>query len=152
MSNSNIMNKSSKRGIFLSSIVLFSIFLILIPVEGYANEINVESMGLEETTIITVSNNSEENIKMFRIWLGESFDFESFKTEKGWVGEKTPQGVIIFRTSESIKINESVKFGIKTNEKNPNINWKALDENDKIIDTGVIKPTEQKNVISCLSL
>ena len=147
MSNSNIMNKSSKRGIFLSSIVLFSIFLILIPVEGYANEINVESMGLEETTIITVSNNSEENIKMFRIWLGESFDFESFKTEKGWVGEKTPQGVIIFRTSESIKINESVKFGIKTNEKNPNINWKALDENDKIIDTGVIKPTELSNVI-----
>ena len=84
---------------------------------------------------------------MFRIWLGENFNFESFKTEKGWVGEKTPQGVIVFRTSESIKINELVKFGIKTNEVNPNVNWKALDENDKIIDTGVVKPTELSNAV-----
>lgn len=147
MCNSNIMNESSKRGIFLSSVVLFSIFLILIPAEGYANEIDVESIGLEQTTIITVTNSSEENIKMFRIWLGENFDFESFKTEKGWVGEKTPQDVIVFRTSEAIKTDESVKFGIKTNEVYPNINWKALDENDKIIDTGVVKPTELSNVI-----
>ena len=80
MGNSNIMNKSSKRGIFLSSIVLFSIVLILIPAEVYANEIDVESIGLEETTIITVTNSSEENIKMFRIWLGENFDFKSFNS------------------------------------------------------------------------
>ena len=61
--------------------------------------------------------------------------------------KKHHKDVIVFRTSESIKINESVKFGIKTNEVNPNVNWKALDENDKIIDTGVVKPTELSNVI-----
>ena len=41
--------------------------------------------------------------KVFRIWLSQNANFESFKTEKGWVGEKTPQGVIIFTSSESIK-------------------------------------------------
>ena len=147
MNSFNLMNESSKRGIFLSTVILFSIFLILIPADGFANEIDVKSVGLEETVIITVTNNSEEDIKMFRIWLGENFDFKSFKTEKGWEGEKTPQGVIIFTTSDSIKIDESVKFGIKTNEKNPNINWKALDQNNKIINTGVIKPTELSSPI-----
>ena len=57
-----------------------------------------------------------EDVQTFRIWLSQNVNFESFKTEKGWVGEKTPQGVIIFTSSEPIKKNESVKFGIKTDK------------------------------------
>ena len=136
------MNKSSKRGIFLSTIILFSIVLIIIPVDAYANEIDVKIIGLEETAIITVTNNSEKDINMFRIWLGENFDFKSYKTEKGWIGEKTPQGVIIFTSSEPIKIGEAVKFGIKTDEINPIINWKALDQKNEVIKKGVAQPVE----------
>ena len=47
------MKKSSKREIFLSIIVLFSISLMLTPLNGYAEEIDVKSVGLDKTTIIT---------------------------------------------------------------------------------------------------
>jgi hypothetical protein len=140
------MNKLSNKEKTISTIVLFSIFLILIPSEAYANEINVISVGLDETAIITATNNSDKEIKTFRVWLGEEFNFKSFKTEKGWIGEKNQQGVIIFTTSETVKLNELVKFGLKTDKINPSINWKALDQENKIIDTGVIKPSKLSEV------
>ena len=140
------MNKSSERGIFLLVVILFSISLILIPSNGYAEEINVESLGVDKTTIITLTNDAAKEVKTFRIWLSQNDSFESFKTEKGWIGEKTPQGVIIFTTSESIKENESVKFGIKTDKSNPVINWKGLDQTNSIIQTGVTMPTKIKIV------
>ena len=141
------MKKSSKRGIFLSVIVLFSISLILTPLNGYAEEIDVKSVGLDKTTIITLTNDGSKDVKTFRIWLSQDTNFQSFKTEKGWIGEKTPQGVIIFTSSESIKENESVKFGIKTDKSNPVINWKGLDQTSSTIDTGVIVTTKMKIVI-----
>ena len=142
----NIMNKSSKRGIFLAIGILFSISLLLIPSNGYAEEINVKSAGVEKTAIITLTNDAVKEIKTFRIWLGQDSNFESFKTEKGWIGEKTPQGVIIFTSSQPIKENESVKFGIKTDKANPIINWKGLDETNSVIDTGVIKSKKIEKV------
>ena len=142
----NIMNKSSKRGIFLAIGILFSISLLLIPSNGYAEEINVKSVGVEKTAIITLTNDAVKEIKTFRIWLGQDSNFESFKTEKGWIGEKTPQGVIIFTSSQPIKENESVKFGIKTDKVNPIINWKGLDETNSVIDTGVIKSKNLEKV------
>jgi len=112
MSSLNYMNKSSMRGIFLSIILLFSIALIAIPSNAYAEEINVKSFAFEETTIIEFTNDSNEVVNTFRIWLGNDFSFKSFKTEKGWVGEKNPLGVIIFTSSETIEPGESVKFGV----------------------------------------
>jgi len=140
------MNKSSNREISISIIILFSISLILIPSEVYADEINVVSVGLDETAIITATNNSDNEIKSFRVWLGEEFNFKSFKTEKGWIGEKNQQGVIIFTSSETVKTNELVKFGLKTDKMNPIINWKALDQENKIIDTGIIKLSKLSEV------
>ena len=146
MKNQNSTNKSTMSGISISILVLFSISLILIPSEGYAEEIDVVSNGLDETAIITVANNSDKEINTFRVWLGGEFNFESFKTEKGWTGEKNEQGVIIFTSSETIKPNELVKFGIKADKINPVINWKALDQENKIIDTGVIKVNKLSEV------
>jgi hypothetical protein len=142
----SVMYKSSKREILLATIVLFSISLILIPSNVYAEEINVESVGLDKTTIMTLTNVGTEDVQTFRIWLSQNANFESFKTEKGWIGEKTPQGVIIFTSSEPIKENESVKFGIKTDESTPIINWKGLDQSDSVIDTGVTMTTIVKAV------
>jgi hypothetical protein len=141
------MKKSSKRGIFLSVIVLFSISLMLTPLNGYAEEIDVKSVGLDKTTIITLTNDGSKDVKTFRIWLSQDTNFQSFKTERGWIGEKTPQGVIIFTSSESIKKNESVKFGIKTDKANPIINWKGLDQTSSTINTGVIATTTMNAVI-----
>ena len=141
----NIMNMSSKRGIILA-IVLFSISLILIPSNVQAEEINVKSIGVEKTSIITLTNDGFKDVKTFRIWLSQDTNFQSFKTEKGWTGEKNEQGVIIFTSSEPINKSESVKFGIKTNKINPIINWKGLDETNSVIDKGVIKSKNLEKV------
>ncbi|MDB9721799.1 biofilm-associated protein [Nitrosopumilus sp.] len=140
------MNKSINREMSISIIILFSTSLILIPLEVYADEVNVASIGLDETAIITATNNSDNEIKTFRVWLGDEFNFKSFKTEKGWTGEKNQQGVIIFTSSETVKLNELVKFGLKTDKINPIINWKALDQENKIIDTGIIKVSKLSKV------
>jgi hypothetical protein len=139
MKNKNIMNISSMRGVFLSAIILCSVVLMLIPSSAYAEELNVKSVSIDETAIITVTNHSQEDVKTFRIWLSGDFNFKSFKTEKGWIGEKNPQGVIIFSSSEIIKTGESVKFGIKTDKPNAIINWKGLDQNNQVIKIGVVK-------------
>jgi len=131
------MNRSSARGIILSSALLFSIILIMIPSNVYADEVSVTSVALEETSLLELTNNSNEDIKTLRIWLGSDFNFKSFKTEKGWTGEKNSQGVIIFTSSDSIKSGESVKFGVKTDKPNPGINWKVLDKKDTQIKTGI---------------
>jgi len=132
------MKKAVNNSIVLSVIILFSASIIFIPSNSYAEEINVKSIGVEKTSIITFTNDGTQDVKTFRIWLSQDANFESFKTEKGWVGEKTPQGVIIFTSSESIKKNESVKFGIKTDKSNPVINWKGVDQTNSVIETGVV--------------
>ena len=147
MSSLSFMSNSSTRGIFLSVVLLFSITLIIIPSNAYAEEINVKSFAFEETTIIELTNDSDEGVNTFRIWLGSDFSFKSFKTENGWVGEKTPQGVIVFTSSETIKPGESVKFGVKTDKAKPGINWKALDKGDKQMSIGKVLPGGLPDVI-----
>jgi len=136
------MDKSSTRWVLLSIVLLFSLSLIIIQPNAYAEGIDVKSFSLEETTIISVENNSNEEINTIRIWLGSDFNFKSFKTEKSWVGEKTPQGVVIFTSSESIKPGELVKFGVKTDKVSTGINWKALDNKDTQIDLGKVLSKE----------
>ena len=139
------MNGIMKKGILLSTVLLFSLSIIILPSNVYA-EVDVKSISFEETTIIEVTNNSNENIDTFRIWLGSDFNFKSFKTEKGWVGEKTPQGVIVFSSSEIIKVGESVKFGVKTDKVNSEINWKALDVKNEQINIGKVLSDELPTV------
>ena len=131
------MNRSSMGGILLSFALLFSITVISLPSEAYADEVSITSVALEETSILELKNDSKEEVNTLRIWLGSDFNFKSFKTEKGWTGEKNSQGVIIFTSTESIKPGESVKFGVKTDKPNPAINWKVLDKKDIQIETGM---------------
>ncbi len=147
MGSQNSMHKFWIKGIFISNILLLSLVFTIIPSETYAEEVNVTSVALDETAIIKVTNNSNEEINTIRIWVGSEFSFESFKTQEGWSGEKTPQGVIIFTTSESIKPNESVKFGVKTDKITSGINWKALDTENNQLDTGKVTPTKVSNTI-----
>ena len=146
------MKKSLSSSIVLSIIILFSVSIIFMPSNGYAEEINVKSIGVEKTSIITFTNDGIQDVKTFRIWLSQDANFESFKTEKGWIGEKNSQGVIVFSSSESIKENQSVKFGIKTDKPNPVINWKGLDKTNSVIDTGVISTTKIQKVIQNLNI
>ncbi|MGY5147183.1 MAG: biofilm-associated protein [Candidatus Nitrosopumilus sp. bin_7KS] len=141
------MNRSSTGGIILSFVLLFSITVISLPSEAYAEEVLITSVALEETSILELKNDSKEEVNTLRIWLGSDFNFKSFKTEKGWTGEKNSQGVIIFTSTESIKPGESVKFGVKTDKPNPGINWKVLDKKDIQIGTGMSVAKELPAVV-----
>lgn len=129
------MSKSSTRGIFLS-IALCLTVSIIIP--AYAEgTVNAKSFSFEETTIIEFTNTGNKDVSAFRIWLGSDNNFKSFKTENGWIGEKTPQGVIVFTSSsEVIKPEESIKIGVKTEKISSGVNWKALDKSDQQIEIG----------------
>ena len=113
------------------------------------NEVIVSSIGFENSTVLEFKNSRGNNteIDSVRIWLGDGNSFQSFKTEKGWMGKNTPQGVIIFTTQDSIRPGESVKFGIKTLVEKPSVNWKALDSNGNIIKTAkTVTNTESSDV------
>ena len=117
------------------SIATFTIFSVN-EIDAQENVIDAKSISYEKTTIIEFENIGKSEIQSFRIWLGEDNLFKSFKTEKGWTGNKNPQEVIVFTTSEPIKLGESVKFGIKTDNANPEIIWKALDKNNEELEIG----------------
>lgn len=121
-------------GILLSILALGT--ALIVPLDVFGEEIEVNSIAFENTTIIEFTNIGTKDIETFRMWLGSDFEFESFKTEKGWTGQKTPQGLIIFTSTDPLKPGETVKFGVKTNNPKPGLNWKTLDENDEQISIG----------------
>ncbi len=121
--------------------VIFSIFLIssLMVVSSvqnsFSDEVIATSVGFEDSTMLELKNSrgNMAEINSIRIWLSGDNEFKSFKTEQGWTGKNTPQGVIIFTPENTIKPGESVKIGIKTLKQNPTINWKAIDVNEEVI-------------------
>ena len=130
------MYGSLPKGIFLFLILTSSIFTTTTFAVAQEKVVEAKSIGFEETTIIEFENKGTTEIQTIRMWLGEDNTFKSFKTEKGWTGKKTLQGVLVFTTSESIKPGQSVKFGVKTDESMPGINWKAIDTNDNQLQIG----------------
>jgi hypothetical protein len=125
------------RGVFLSLILCLTV-AIIVPIYAYAEgAVSAKSFSFEETTIIEFTNTGNDDVSSFRVWLGSDNNFKSFKTENGWIGEKTPQGVIIFTSSsEVIKPGESIKIGVKTDKTSSGVNWKALDKNEQQIEIG----------------
>ena len=143
------MNKMylSTMGVFLSIFLVFSITTIP-EIFGEDKLVTAKSIGFEETTIIEFQNSvdSTNEIDTIRIWLGSDENFKSFKTERGWTGQKTPQGVIIFTASIPVQPGEIVKFGVKTDNAKPGINWKALHDTDKQIETGKTLVSESSSI------
>ena len=136
-------------------IVLFSVsFFLISDNTAYAeNEIIVSSVGFENSTVLEFKNNRGNNVEIdsVRIWLSGENSFQSFKTEKGWMGKNTPQGVVIFTSENSIGPGENVKFGIKTLVGKPSINWKALDSNGNVIQTAQILTEIQGNEVTSVT-
>ena len=134
------MRKYSTSGIFISVLLVFSIFtLISISEVNAAEVISVNAKGYENTIIIEFENDSTSEIKTIRMWPGGEVTFTSFKSEPGWGGGKYSDGkLLIFTATNTLNPGESVKFGLVTDEKVNAINWKVLDRNDNDIDKGKI--------------
>jgi hypothetical protein len=132
----NGMRKYSASGIFISVLLVFSIFtLIYISEVNAAEVISVNAKGYENTIIIEFENESTSEIKTIRMWPGGEITFTSFKSEHGWGGGKYSGGeMLIFTATNTLKPGESVKFGLITSHKVNGMNWKVLDQNGNDID------------------
>ena len=136
----NGMRRYSTSAIFISVLLVFSIFtLISISEVNAAEVISVNAKGYENTIIIEFENESTSKIKTIRMWPGGEITFTSFKSEPGWGGGKYSDGkLLIFTATNTLNPGESVKFGLITNEKVTGMNWKAIDKNDKEIGSSKI--------------
>ena len=133
-------------------VAIFSASILILSDQPIHAEIpiTVSSVGLDSTSIIEFKNSIDNNfnIDSVKIWLSEDNSFKSFKTEKGWTGKFEVGGqMLVFSSQDSIKPGESVKFGVKTNSKNPTINWKALDVDSKTLQSAAIVTRQSNNTI-----
>ena len=131
---------------------IFSASILILSDQSIHAEvpITVSSIGLDSTSIIKFKNSIDNNfnIDSVKIWLSKDNSFKSFKTEKGWTGKFEVGGqMLVFSSQDSIKPGESVKFGVKTNSKNPTINWKALDVDSKTLQSAAIITMQSDNMM-----
>ncbi len=125
-----------------SRLALFGIIILLVfTVSNLSSPVFADtvakSTSFEKTTLIEYVNNEGVPIKTVRMWLGQDDGtFKSFKTEKGWTGTLTAQGLLIFTSEKPLPPGDVVKFGIKTEVQNPGINWRTLDLNSNELTTG----------------
>ena len=85
-------------GMLCMTLLTISLFTILDNSAYGESEIIANSFGLENSTILELKNSRGNSVEIdsVRIWLSGENSFQSFKTEQGWMGKNTPQGVIIF--------------------------------------------------------
>jgi len=136
----NCMKRYSTSAIFISVLLVFSIFTLISILEVNAAEvISVNAKGYENTIIIEFENESTSKIKTIKVWPGGEVTFTSFKSEPGWGGGKySDSKLLIFTATNTLNPGESVKFGLVTDEKVNAMNWKVLDRNDNDINKGKI--------------
>ena len=91
--------------------------------------ITATGVGHDATTVVRFANTGPDTAETFRMWLSGDAVFKSFKAEKGWTGERLPQGVLVFSAApdRAVGPGQAVKFGIKTDVSSPSVNWRALD-------------------------
>ena len=101
--------------------------------------ISAAGVGHDATTVVRFANSGPGAAEMFRLWLSGNATFKSFKAEKGWTGERLPQGVLVFTAApdRAVGPGQDVKFGIKSDVASPSVNWRALDGNRDEIGLGV---------------
>ena len=133
----NDMKKYSTSGILISVLLIFSIFTLLSFSGVNAEEvISVNAKSYENTIIIEFKNESTSKIKTIRMWTSGDTTVKSFKTEPGWGGGKhSDDKLLIFTATNTLNPGESVKFGLIVDEKVDGMNWIALNQNEKEIET-----------------
>ena len=130
-----------------SMFVIIGIFAFAIfASSSIANaETAAKSTSFEKTTLLEFTNNDASPVHTVKLWLGkDAGNFKSFKAERGWTGVLTPQGVLVFTSTEPLAHGDSVKFGIKTEVEKPSVNWKTADSQGTEISIGRAASTQAK--------
>lgn len=131
---------------FATSFVLSGVMLDDIFAEE--KTIISKSIMFENTSIIEFINYSTAEIKTIVLWIGDS-SFTSFKFQNDWTSSIASKKSITFVTSNPLKMNETVKFGMKTEQQNLIFQWEALDKDGKLIESGI---TISEDIASSVNL
>ena len=136
------MMRTSISSIFLLILLVSSSFTSLFLTEAHAttNLVTVTAANNDMTTTLKFTNNSGDvsDISSIILQIGQNQNFKSFKTEPGWFGIRTALDTLTFTSINPIKSGQSANFIIKTDQANPVIIWKALDNNSNELDSGQI--------------
>lgn len=127
----------------IKKIYIIVVFIVLISIISFQyiafaeqNNVEIKSNFAENTATIEFLNTGNQPIKSFSFWLEGNSSFISFKSKASWIGKMMPQRVLVFTSNETLSEEQSIKFEIKTNDPNMEINWQAVGENGVQIQMG----------------
>ncbi len=133
---------TSFRAILLLILLVSSTFTSLIFTGAHAttNLVTLTTSNNDMITTLHFSNNGENisDISSIILQIGQGVNFKSFKSDKGWFGIKSSPNTLTFSSTNPTKPGQSVNFIVKTDQSNPVITWKALNNNNNELGSGEI--------------
>ena len=131
--------------------LLLAVSLVSAPAltdaEAQGIDLYVSSTALDGTSVIEFENRSGKSMGRAVIWLPSDVALESFKGEDGWTGTENVRGIVVFTADSPTGHDGTVKFGLKTDQAKPRINWEVFDTDGGKIGTGVSKPADMWPVL-----
>jgi len=103
--------------------------------------VKVTAKKWKSITVVKIENSKDNIYSIKLIWLTlQNGVIQSFKSVEGWSAETASNpNTIQFRTDTSpIRPGDSVRFGIKSDQKNPIFKWLILDEDGDEIGGGIL--------------
>ena len=136
------MKYTSISAILLLILLVSSTFTSSFFTEAHAttNLVTVTPSNNGMITTLKFSNNVGDisDISSVILQIGQGANFKSFKTDSGWFGIKSSVNTLTFTSTNPIKAGQSANFIIKTDQSNPDITWKALDNKNNELGSGEI--------------
>jgi hypothetical protein len=133
---------TSFRAILLLILLVSSTFTSLIFTGAHAttNLVTLTTSNNDMITTLHFTNNGENisDISSIILQIGQGVNFKSFKSDKGWFGIKSSSNTLTFSSTNPTKPGQSVNFIVKTDQSNPVITWKALNNNNNELSSGEI--------------
>ena len=135
------------RSRYLAVVTMALVATMILP-SSYAQSENSESLLVKITaktwktiTVVKIENSKDNIYSIKLIWLTlQNGVIQSFKATSGWSAETASNpNTIQFRTDMNpIQPGESVRFGIKSDQKSPIFKWIILDEDGDEIGSGIL--------------
>ena len=133
---------TSFRAILLLILLVSSTFTSLIFTGAHAttNIVTVTASNNNMITTLHFTNNGENisDISSIILQISQGVNFKSFKSDKGWFGIKSSPNTLTFSSTNPTKPGQSVNFIVKTDQSNPVITWKVLNNNNNEVGSGEI--------------
>lgn len=119
--------------------------------------VKITANSWKTITVIKIENSKDNIYNAKLVWLTlENGVIKSYKAERGWnVETSSNPNTIQFSTDTNVvKPDESVRFGIKSDQTNPIFKWVAIDEDGDELGSGtldVVKAMQEKAAASSSS-